>query len=247
MQIQIASDLHLDQDNQIHPILDCKCDMLVIAGDVYPGPKVVKHLESIYHQHHSHPHIIFVPGNHEYYGHSKKELDAFFSEYKNDHVTILNNHVLEIPEENLVFLGSTGWWDESNGQIGLQQRFALDDFKVIQDIAENNYGVDWGHASREFFMDNLNKYSKEGWKIVCLSHNGPTKKSHPHYHGSQLNRCFQNDWKHIIEDFHPEYWVFGHTHEFMRYRVGKTKCICNPMGYPWNNNSFGPDFCVHVL
>lgn len=218
----------------------------MIAGDVHPGREVIDNLELIQRHHLSRPHIIFVPGNHEYFGHSKKNLDAFFSEYTNENVTILNNDILEIPKENIVFLGSTGWWDESNGQISLQQRFALDDFKVIQDISENNYGVDWGHTSREFFMDNLNKYSTKGWKIICVSHNGPTKKSHPHYHRSPLNKCFQNDWGHIVEDFQPAYWIYGHTHKFMKYKVGETICVCNPMGYPLENCSFVPDFCVQI-
>ena len=36
-----------------------------------------------------------------------------------------------------------------------------------------------------------------------------------------------------------KYWVYGHTHDAMKYEVDNVKCICNPMGYPGE--------CRHVL
>jgi len=245
MKIQIVSDLHLEFGNDITQILDCKCDMLIIAGDVYPGPKVINLLTQIYKSHISKPKIIFVPGNHEYYGYSKEYVDNCFNtyDYLRDYIIILNND--SFIYNDIVFIGSTGWWDESNGKIGFSQIQSLNDFRMIQDISNFNMGKEWGVESRQFFESELEFY-KDYEKVICISHNGPTKKSHPKFHGSVLNTCFQNDWKDLIEHYQPNYWIYGHTHEYMGYKVDKTRCICNPMGYPHESNKYSPNLTIEI-
>jgi predicted MPP superfamily phosphohydrolase len=142
MKIQIVSDLHIEFGNNILDICNCDCDLLIIAGDVYPGPKVINELTQIHKYHVSNPRIIFVPGNHEYYGYSKEYIDHCLDtyDYLRDKVIILNNQSLLM--NDIMFFGSTGWWDESNGKIGFSQINALNDFRLIQDIRSANMGVD---------------------------------------------------------------------------------------------------------
>lgn len=245
MKIQIISDLHLEFKNDISQVLHCTCDMLIIAGDVLPGPKVFNQLTQIYKFHKSKPRIIFIPGNHEYYGYSKHELDTSFETFDYmDDIYILNNHIVEFVNDDLTILGGTGWWDESNGKIGFNHVQSLNDFKLIKDIYDNDRGIEWGKECRTFFEEGLECVTTD--KVICVSHNGPTKKSHPKYHGSHLNTLFQNDWKDLIEYYQPDYWIYGHTHEYMDYKVDKTRCICNPMGYPREPNEFYPSLTIEI-
>ena len=41
----------------------------------------------------------------------------------------------------------------------------------------------------------------------------------------------------FIEEHQPDYWIHGHIHTPVRYHIGKTEIICNPVGYidePYN-------------
>lgn len=49
---------------------------------------------------------------------------------------------------------------------------------------------------------------------------------------SPLNRFFVCDVEPLIVDRQPRLWVHGHTHAAMDYRIGATRVVCNPLGYP---------------
>lgn len=242
MKIQLISDLHIDHGNTIEGIFESNCDCLVIPGDVFPGPKVYNELVQIKKYHVSDPSIIFVPGNHEYYGYSKEYMDNALSEMNYiDGIHILNRSVVEI--DGITFIGSTGWWDSSNGPITKQCIYSMNDFRLIKDIKENGYGVNWGIGDRQFFENELSHSTNT---TVCVSHMGPTKKSHPKFQNSLLNTLFQNDWKYMIEKYQPTLWLYGHTHEYMDYHVGNTRCVCNPYGYPNEYNKYFSKFVIEI-
>lgn len=260
MKIQVVNDYHFEFikaygiTNKILKSLNCKCDVLVIAGDLNVGDAALFSLKYLRENHVSDPYIIYIPGNHEYYRSSKEFMDKKLLEYKYTNMIdmrktyILNNEFTYI--DGVLFIGSTGWWDESNGKITYNHLRSLNDFSLIHDIMNNNYGIKWGKESREFFIDTLEAAKRMGIrKVVCISHNGPTKKCAKKYQGSSLNTLFQNDWKDIIQEYQPNYWIFGHTHEYLEYRVNNTKCICNPVGYPFGedlDNKFNPCKVVKI-
>jgi hypothetical protein len=35
----------------------------------------------------------------------------------------------------------------------------------------------------------------------------------------------------IIENFQPDFWIYGHTHECSSHSIGKTHLIANSLGY----------------
>ena len=53
-----------------------------------------------------------------------------------------------------------------------------------------------------------------------------------------LNRFFLCDVDDLIERAGPPLWVHGHTHCSMDTQVGRTRIVCNPLGYSgWGENA----------
>ena len=51
----------------------------------------------------------------------------------------------------------------------------------------------------------------------------------------------------FITEHKPEYWFHGHLHNSSDYEVGGCRVICNPKGYPDEENSgFDPAKCVEI-
>jgi hypothetical protein len=42
-------------------------------------------------------------------------------------------------------------------------------------------------------------------------------------------------------------WVHGHTHSSFDYKLGKTRIICNPRGYPGTFGDMGNDFNPNLI
>lgn len=266
MKVQVVSDLHLEfgvSKEHYEAVVDTVADVLVIAGDLSSGHYLTEHLLKI--QEDSGKMIVFVPGNHDYYHASRKTIDQELDKIKdiNKSIHVLKERVLSF--NGMFFIGSTGWWDGSNGHIGLTVKHGLNDFSHIYDLMDdgNLDGVKWGRESRLFFEKYIKFIKKNAPedKIMCISHHYPHIKSlDPRFKGSPLNACFGNRWEHLIEDFQPDFWVHGHTHTSFDYMVGDTRVICNPQGYPLNqvyrrqhyegpeleNNKYRPDLVVEI-
>lgn len=238
MKIQIVSDLHLEfgVDYELYEqMCETEADVLVLAGDIASGTSILRTLKEIQNQ--TGKFIIFVPGNHEYYGNTRKYLD---SQLKLFNRTAKNIYILvedQFRIDDVVFLGSTGWWDGSGGHIGLTVRNSLNDFRLIGDIMDDgDDGRSWGRASKSFFETNLQRYQNRDVKVVCVSHHLPHARSiMPRYASSPLNACFVNRWEELIYDYQPDLWIHGHTHGSFKYNVKDTIVVCNPQGYPITN------------
>ena len=230
----MLSDLHCEfNPKEIDKLFDTSVDLIILAGDISNSTYIKEDLTYI--SNIGIP-IIYITGNHEYYGSSKKELDKELTRFCKSvpNLTFLNNQILQI--NDIVFIGSTGWCDESNGLLTQYHYKMLNDFRYIEDSGEL---TDWGRANKIFFEEQLEELSKyKDKKVICISHNGPTTLSPPEFKNHPLNTCFQNKWEDMILKYQPLYWLFGHTHKYMKYEVDKTICICNPVGYPTEKTNY---------
>ena len=249
MLVQIVSDLHLEFgriDKLYKEICEAEADILVLAGDITTGDAVVEDINQI--QIDSGKRIIFVPGNHEYYRCTRKALDHEMKTLED-----INSKVHVLLEEDICmagicFMGTTGWWDGSNGSIGTNQRGGLNDFRMIYDIMDegNLDGVVWGRKARTYLSSRMHwlRHHLPDMKLCVITHHYPHHRSlHPHFAGSPLNACFGNRWEWMFEKYHPELWIHGHTHAAFNYIVSeddpdkkyedlkKSRVICNPQGY----------------
>ena len=69
------------------------------------------------------------------------------------------------------------------------------------------------------------------------------------YAGDKNNAYFVNDAEPLVRHVGAKLWVSGHTHSPFDYRVGKTRVIGNPRGFPGNDPrpGFSPMKTVEVV
>ena len=248
MKIQVVSDLHNEfgvMSKNYEQMIDTPADVLVLAGDIGNHDSIIPLLKDI--QEAKGIPVIYVPGNHEYYGTSRKLLDKKFKAACSTNLQILMEK--EIMLGGVAFIGSTGWWDGSGGHLGQQVKHGLNDFRMIHDVAENGDGVWWGQKAKCFIDGRLyfHRANNPDMKRVVITHHFPHHRSiMPAFVGSALNVCFYNAWEDLIKEYRPELWIHGHTHGGFDYVVKDndghphedivddrvTRIVCNPQGYP---------------
>lgn len=250
MKIQVVSDLHFEFgciDSNYEKMIETPADVLVLAGDIAASNTIIPLLQDIA-EDAPDKEVLFVPGNHEYYGTKRVKLDKELMEISNGNLHILLER--DICMSGHVFIGTTGWWDGSGGTLGETVRHGLNDFRMIHDIHENGGdGIWWGQKARTFIDSRLYFYRANfpNMKRVVVTHHFPHRRSiAPQFRGSCLNVCFYNAWEDIIKEYRPELWIHGHTHCDFDYLVKDndghphvdivdnrvTRIVCNPQGYP---------------
>ncbi len=228
MQIQIASDLHLEF---IHPKnqkkfikkLQSDAEIIVLAGDICSHHKLVETL-SIFSE--MYKHVIYVNGNHELYGtHIDRLRDK--KQFLPKNVHWLDNTSVII--ENQRFIGCTLWFPyDSLNQIYEKE---MNDFYSILNFREYVYKEN--ENSVKYLTENIKE------KDIVITHHLPSNKSiHSKYFDSQINRFFVCEMDEVIKKNKPSYWGHGHTHETFEYKLYDTQIIANPHGTPDERNDF---------
>lgn len=106
MRILVLSDLHLEFCRGYTVPQGTEFDVVVLAGDIHrPGVAAVAWAQATFRK----P-VIFVPGNHEYYGTEfRSELEAMRSAAAGSHVQVVQQAVAQVGE--VTFVGCTLWAD----------------------------------------------------------------------------------------------------------------------------------------
>jgi predicted phosphodiesterase len=223
LKVQVLSDLHLefhsDEGERFLMELDPEgVDVLVVAGDLCTRSI---HKEALPFLAMRYPHVVFVLGNHDYYGctflqvHSN--LEAICAEHENLHW--LHNEAVEI--EGQRFLGTPLWF--RHDPLNAVYAAGLNDFRQILDFRTWVYPEN--HKALAFLESNV----REGDFVV--THHLPSFQSNARYRGSQLTRFFVCDVESLIVQERPAVWAHGHTHETCNYELYETRVVCNPFGY----------------
>ncbi len=240
MRIALFSDLHLEFNRDL--ILDIPdADVVVLAGDIGPLEDSLT-LATQLAAKHSVP-VLFVPGNHEYYGQDIDALNRNLGNWQEPsglvHVLIDRSIVLN----GVRFLGTTLWTDfmlkgEAARELAEQaaSRF-LPDFKLIrrggQPITATDLKELYQQARR--FLERELAASEE--PCVVVTHFGPEEQCcAPQFSTSPLTPYFINNCADLIERYQPRYWMFGHTHHSVDYQIGSTRIVSNQHGYPHEVN-----------
>lgn len=239
MKVGVASDLHFEfhPDGGLQFVQELpETNILVVAGDVSNARGVCKALEILLARY---KHVVFVFGNHEFYGGSfsgvREEVGLLWARHQGLHV--LDNTTCEI--EGQRFVGTTLWVPHVPG-IERLERY-LNDFSQIKDahqIYEEN------RRALDFLEETVQADD------VVVTHHLPTPESvHPKYQGSPINAFFLCDVEKFIRSRQPKLWVHGHTHESADYWIGRTRVVCNPFGYAGHevNPGFNKDLVMEVF
>lgn len=235
MKIQLMSDLHVGHKHKHLPKLSSEADVLVIAGDIssnynkcYEGiEKVVKGATLP---------IVFVLGNHDYYGNS---ISGAIKDFRNFFSTKSNYHFMEkdkVSIDGVNFVGTTLWTDLDKGRGATWAQFAMPDYPNILKSLDQTNGqtidtqdtIDAHNEDMVFLKNNVKKGD------IVISHHIPSYSLvAPQYIGNSLTSAFAVDLDNFILDNEPAFWFFGHTHTNWNKKIGNTVCVCNPFGYPF--------------
>lgn len=241
MKLWILSDLHLDHGGLWPQYPDC--DVAVIAGDVCDDA----FLRDIA----SRMPTVFVAGNHEFYGHQHSQrLEQLHS------IT----HLYDLEDDTLTlelcghapvrFIGATLWTDYGRDPLVADYaRRGMNDHRYIKWRKEPyqrflpSHATKLHDASRGYIGDALAQ-PFDG-RTVVVTHHAPHDGSiHPRFAGSPINGAYYSDLTDVITRGKPDLWVHGHVHNNFDYRVGATRILCNPRGYPDENPEFNPGLVV---
>jgi predicted phosphodiesterase len=233
MKIRLLSDLHTEfrLPYKTHQMSEYRGeDVLVLAGDIASGASnttdVIKHFLD-----QGFPKVIYVPGNHEYYGSTVKHFDDKMLDFCE---TTRNAHFLRpgtVTINGVMFTGGTLWTNFSDNPI--VQSYcgrAINDFRQINNFKTRDaYDLYYKHL--EYIKQS---YELRGDKpVVIVTHFLPARECiAPRWRGSDLlNDYFANDLGSMIADMKNTTWLFGHTHDAMDFEIGTTRLVCNPHGY----------------
>lgn len=230
MKIQIASDLHLELWQRDYPDIEQQFravedrDLLILAGDITDGNRDFG--KAFLRRELGISPVVYVPGNHEYYYSTRYDVDAFWRSFakKNPRFHYLNNDTVEIG--GLTFYGAE-WCSDFWGLTPHLFHMAVEDFRVTP-------GWDtYGHL-QEYRTIKAKLTKLAGDVDVVVTHFPPTLEAIDLelYQNNKLNPYFINDDAALVRRVGAKLWVSGHTHSPFDYRVGDTRVVGNPRGYP---------------
>lgn len=228
MKLQLISDLHLEcyrdaGESFVKKDMIRAADVLVLAGDVMnltSKDHVIRTLSWFCERW---AHVLYVPGNHEYYMTSPDEgnhrLDK--AQEKLANLTVLKPGLEEVGGQR--FVGATMWFPETPDEA--TYRGWLNDFRLIKDF------VPWVHVQHEHEIQTLEHHVLP--TDVVITHHMPHQNSTPARFGnSPINRFFVAPDAAQVLAKEPKLWLHGHTHDACDYMIGRTRVVCNPRGYP---------------
>ncbi|TQV76713.1 phosphoesterase [Aliikangiella marina] len=245
MKIHLLSDLHLEFHDFSYQ--DIGADVLVLAGDIHTKDRGVRWaLNNIINR----P-VIYVLGNHEYYGKTYPKLLAELKKLtKHTNIHVLENEVLKVGHVN--FLGCTLWTDFKlfgDPKIaGYHCQQKMNDYKKIKRLPNysklrsidtaiiHKRSLDWLGKSLERHRGETN---------VVVTHHAPSIHSVPgDCRGDFTTAAYTSALDDFIKTHSPKFWLHGHLHNTSDYFIGESRILCNPRGYPDEENvQFDPGFC----
>lgn len=252
MKIRILSDLHYEfwekywNYNKLDPVYlkPLDEDVLVLAGDIHSGStnvvNVIKKFLSL-----GWKQIVYIPGNHEYYGTSYTDFNVKIREktkyLPNVHILLDNFVVLD----GVAFIGSTLWTNfGSNPLCEMQAKTYIADFKLVKgwntDMCREAH-----YSSCTFLKTAYQALKQDVDHSVFVTHFLPShscvNERWKNGNDTLLNSYFANDLDDFIFSLEDSSWICGHTHDPVDVVLGSTRIIANPLGYPNERRPFNYD------
>ena len=245
MKLHIVSDLHLEHDPDWR-LPPTNADVIILAGDIAPG---LRGMGAFFK---SGKPVLYVPGNHEYYGETLAGLGTAMRLYARPAgITLLDND--EVVLGGVRFLGTTLWTDFL--LFGAEMRDAaiahadqnLNDFITIHNgnrgwlTARQSAEL---HATAVAWLERKLLEPFDGPTVVITHHAPHANSIHPRLSGRLLNGAFVSDLTRLMGK--SSLWIHGHTHNCFDYSVEGTRVIANPKGYVDENSAFDPTLVIAI-
>lgn len=276
MKLWIWSDVHHELQEVDYPSRENapECDLIIIAGDLNAAPDLHITLEFLIRRFEK-P-IVYVPGNHEFYQ-NKWLINDRERSLESDRQTIKAIETLslqwpqrfycldqdEVIIDNIRFIGVSLWVDfqmNISKKSGLAQRMQearaiLNDFRAIrmkngklftpEDMLEL-------HLSDAAYIRQRLAEPFNGSTVVLTHHMPHPDCTPPVYANSLGNYLFASGSDAFDDLLHsegaPDLWFCGHTHHAFDVQIGRSRILCNPFGYRWEQrlNGFRWDLVIET-
>lgn len=243
MLVKILSDLHLHPLRNDYRYVDHGEYVCILAGDIAEGMRGVNWATMNIP---NHIHVLYVPGNHEYYGNDYLELNRNFVAHNraaDSNTTVLLNNTVEIG--GVSFAGSTLWTNFNvygGGPIAeMDWKSGLNDHEWIKFGGRKILSSDIISLNRES-LDFLSSANAD----VLITHYAPEFSETPRWKGHPLTPGFLTK---IPYNTHKKfkYHIHGHTHSNFDYDTPYgTRVICNPRGYFGESNTFNGELVINI-
>lgn len=248
MRIQVLSDLHLEfrdprSDDEFFDSLvppeERRPDILLLAGDAANWADSARTAEVLAQLSKRWKDVIWVAGNHEYYGldnprHALGGNPASWCKVPS------NVEMVDWPRAitvgNQRFLCGTMWYSyegvEATGYVDPLNGCFLKNGRMVQfsDFHQIGRFAGWVYDMNRVFQDLLRDLKKGD---VVVSHHLPLDECVVPMYRSELDNCFYVcDQSAVIEKGLAPLWVHGHTHSDVDLTVNGCRILANPCGYP---------------
>jgi DNA repair exonuclease SbcCD nuclease subunit len=243
LKLRYLSDLHTEfiKPNKIKHLLNkiqktTEDEICVLAGDI-GNPYKSNYDEFMSYINKTFIKTFVISGNHEYYGNLKTtdETDTYLMNYfkKYENISYLNNSYEEY--RGYRFIGTTLWSkiDDVN--------YEINDTSKIYDLSILKYNK--LHTDSVDFLNNTLKNNNSTKNNIIISHHLPSydlihekyktidMEPYNQWFASNLNNLIENNQNNIC------YWIYGHTHTPSVKYINNIPFICNPIGYPNENEN----------
>jgi Icc-related predicted phosphoesterase len=262
MIIHLVSDLHLDIGGHLEMTGG---DVLILAGDICEAKELSKEFHStklmdrkpgafpchdfFEFEVPKYKKVFYVMGNHEHYRGRFDKTKALLESMMPPNVTILENEVVEY--EGVMFMGATLWTNLNNGDSLTMYhiKHMLNDYKAIQNHYPEKdlyhklvpeYTFRTHIKTMQYFRMMLSEHRDK--PFVVITHHAPSFVSVPEYykHDHLMNGGYASDLSEdILDNENIKVWVHGHMHDPVDYKIGETRILANPRGYPGETETNG--------
>jgi len=231
MKICYLSDLHLElvKPSKMDGLLErIPCgDICVLAGDIgnpyQPNYDIFMLFIRL-----NFRKTFVIAGNHEYYYHTIEETNEFLTRYfqRFENITFLKDSY-EI-YEGYCFAGTTLWSNITNPKFKINDMYSIHEFDYVK--------YNQLHRESVAFLEDVIEKNE---KCIVITHHLPSYELIDAKYLVPAMRPY-NQWfySHMDHLFHPDKikaWFYGHTHTPCKKVIQDIPFLCNPIGYPGEN------------
>lgn len=188
--------------------------------------------------------VLWIPGNHEYYGGSlmetEQEIKEMVKDLKNINFGQQIIHGIAGPNIHMATL-----WTNYNGGDKESMQFA---YQCMNDCRAIGSAVNVKEKTNPYELMAIHEGTVQAMVAaiepgdLVITHHLPSFKSiDESFKGTDyeaLNPAYASDLEALILAKKPKLWIHGHTHKAKDYMIGETRILCNPRGY---DTSSGPE------
>jgi Icc-related predicted phosphoesterase len=244
MKIQLISDLHMEMmsyEKRLKLTLELTktdADVCILAGDICNKNCADEVLSRFCR---SYEYVVFVPGNHEYYGEGFDDFYGVMEEIATKEPNLVWLDPTRPPQTIMGqrFIGNTLWYP-SNPDTDMLIR-GWSDYHHIRFLTPTVFHLN--EMSTKYIEQNI----QEG--DIVVTHMAPSYQSvGSMWRGAMTNCFFVSEMEDVILDKKPKFWFHGHMHDPLDYMIGDTRVVCNPRGYTFKNEgkSFNPALVFEI-